>query len=160
LRRVDGDIASDHPARPGVRELYRLLRRQHRGAYSGRTANYIMFATLPVTETRSRVFILNAVSQERARRLPAFLLPLILEITHRLTLAFLHADIAVINQLQYKFGILLPDSDAAFIGWLRYYNSLPAAALLETGAANEALPDKSVPVGRRPGPPPKRCRPA
>ncbi len=105
-------------------------------AYSGRTANYIMFATLPITETHSRIFVLNAVSKQR--NLPAFLVPLILEITHQLTLAFLHADIAVIHQLEYKFGVLLPDSDAGFIGWLRYWNSLPTSSILNRATQTQS----------------------
>jgi len=111
-------------------------------AYSGRTANYILFATLPVTSTRSRIFVLNAMSAARARNLPAPMCALLLEITHQLTLAFLQADIAVVNELQYRFGVLLPDADAGFLGWMRYWNSLPTASVLErgirTGSAQEA----------------------
>ena len=61
-----------------------------------------------------------------------------LEITHQLTLAFLHADIAVVNELQFKFGVLLPEADAGFLGWIRYWNSLPAATLLERGTKLES----------------------
>ena len=50
-----------------------------------------MFATLPITATRSRIFVLNAMSEQSARKLPVFIRPLMLEITHQLTLAFLHA---------------------------------------------------------------------
>jgi phenylpropionate dioxygenase-like ring-hydroxylating dioxygenase large terminal subunit len=109
-------------------------------ARSERTANYIMFATLPITETRSRIFVLNAVTNQRARKLPSLLLPLMLEITHQLTLAFLHADIAVVNELQYKFGILLPESDAGFLGWMRYWNSLPTTSLADRTTQTNALP--------------------
>ncbi len=131
--RVDGMNYNDRLLRAiGVKEV-ELAANCYGGntviAYSGRTANYIMFATLPVTETRSRIFVLNAVTNERARKLPSFILPLMLEITHQLTLAFLRADIAVFNELQYKFGILLPESDAGFLGWMRYWNSLPTASL-------------------------------
>ena len=110
-------------------------------AYSGRTANYIMFATLPITATRSRIFVLNAMSAQSARRLPALIRPLMLEITHQLTLAFLHADIAVVNELQFKFGVLLPEADAGFLGWMRYWNSLPAATLPERGTKLESTPE-------------------
>jgi hypothetical protein len=99
-------------------------------AYSGRTSNYIMFATLPITSTRSRIFVLNAMSEARAKKMIAPLRSLLLEVTHRLTLAFLHADIAVVNELQYKFGVLLPEADAGFIGWMRYWKSLPRASVL------------------------------
>jgi len=108
-------------------------------AYSDRTANYIMFATLPITKTSSRIFVLNAVTQARARKIPAFARPLLMEITHRLTLAFLRHDIRVVNELQFKFGILLPEVDAGFMGWMRYWNSLPTASLLK----GEPLSDTS-----------------
>jgi aminopyrrolnitrin oxygenase len=142
--RVDGTNYNDRLLRAiGVKEV-ELEANCYGGntvvAYSGRTANYIMFATLPITETRSRIFVLNAVTTERARKLPSFILPLMLELTHQLTLAFLHADIAVVNELQYKFGILLPESDAGFLGWMRYWNSLPTASLIDRTTQADSLP--------------------
>lgn len=138
---VGGDGLNDHLLRAiGVREV-ELNANCYGGnviiAYSERTANYIMFATLPITETSSRIFVLNAITQARARKIPAFARPLLLEITHRLTLAFLSHDIEVVNELQFKFGILLPEVDAGFMGWMRYWNSLPTASL----SKGESIPD-------------------
>jgi phenylpropionate dioxygenase-like ring-hydroxylating dioxygenase large terminal subunit len=107
-------------------------------AFSPRTANYIMFATLPVTETSSRIFVLNAITEARARRMNVILRLLLLEITHRLTLAFLQHDIAVVSGLQFKFGILLPEVDAGFMGWMRYWNSLPSATLFDSALQPES----------------------
>lgn len=135
--RVDGTTLNDRVLRAvGVKEV-ELEANCYGGntvvALSGRTANYIMFATLPITETRSRIFVLNAMMSRRAARLPAPVRALLLAITHRLTLAFLHADIAVVNELQYKFGVLLPEADAGFIGWMRYWNALPTASMFDRG---------------------------
>jgi len=140
--RVDGTSYNDRILRTiGVKEV-ELTANCYGGntviAYSGRTANYIMFATLPITATRSRIFVLNAMSDQSARNLPVFIRPLMLEITHQLTLAFLHADIAVVKELQFKFGVLLPEADAGFLGWMRYWNSLPAATMLERGTKSES----------------------
>jgi phenylpropionate dioxygenase-like ring-hydroxylating dioxygenase large terminal subunit len=140
--RVDGTNYNDRILRAlGVKEV-ELTANCYGGntviAYSGRTANYIMFTTLPITATRSRIFVLNAMSEQSARKLPAFIRPLMLEVTHQLTLAFLHADIAVVNELQFKFGVLLPEADAGFLGWMRYWNSLPAATMLERGPKSES----------------------
>jgi phenylpropionate dioxygenase-like ring-hydroxylating dioxygenase large terminal subunit len=107
-------------------------------AFSERTSNYIMFATLPITATRSRIFVLNAMTAARSRKMPGFLRPLLREITHRLTLDFLYNDIAVVNELQFKFGVLLPDADAGFMGWMRYWNSLPTACLTDRTSKTES----------------------
>lgn len=109
-------------------------------ATSGRTSTYIMFATLPVTETSSRIFVLNAITQTRARKIPALLRPVLMEITHRLTLAFLRHDIAIVNGLQFKFGILLPEVDSGFMGWMRYWNSLPTATLADSSPQADSPP--------------------
>lgn len=106
-------------------------------ATSDRTSTYIMFAILPVTETSSRIFVLNAITKMRARKTPGFLRPVLMEITHRLTLAFLRHDIAIVNGLQFKFGILLPEADSGFMGWMRYWNSLPTATLFESASPTE-----------------------
>jgi hypothetical protein len=139
---VDGDGYNDRILRAiGVREV-ELVANCYGGniviAYSDRTANYIMFATLPVTEKSSRIFVLNAITEARAKRIPAILLPLLMEITHRLTLAFLQHDIAIVNDLQFKFGILLPEVDSGFMGWMRYWNSLPTAPPPGSGTRLEA----------------------
>jgi len=34
--------------------------------------------------------------------------------------------------------VLLPEADAGFLGWMRYWNSLPAATLLERGTKSES----------------------
>jgi aminopyrrolnitrin oxygenase len=150
--RVDGMNYNDRILRAvGVKEV-ELVANCYGGntvvAYSGHTANYIMFATLPVTAGRSRIFILNAMSAQRARRLPAFVRRLMLGITHRLTLAFLQADIAVVNELQFKFGVLLPEADAGFLGWMRYWNSLPTTSLLEHGMSSGSALDADLAIGR------------
>jgi len=107
-------------------------------AFSERTSNYIMFTTLPITATRSRIFILNAMTDVRARKTPRLLRPLVREVTHKLTLAFLNNDIAVVNDLQFKFGVLLPDADAGFMGWMRYWNSLPTVSLTDRNSIVES----------------------
>jgi phenylpropionate dioxygenase-like ring-hydroxylating dioxygenase large terminal subunit len=144
--RVDGVNYNDRLLRAiGVREV-ELEANCYGGntvvAYSGRTSNYIMFATLPITSTRSRIFVLNAMAESRAKKMPAPIRSLMLAVTHRLTLAFLHADIAVVDELQYKFGVLLPEADAGFIGWMRYWNALPRASVLgregRSASENEA----------------------
>jgi hypothetical protein len=99
-----------------------------------------MFATLPVTETSSRIFVLNAITKARARKIPALLRPVLMEITHRLTLAFLRHDIAIVNGLQFKFGILLPEVDSGFMGWMRYWNSLPTATLADSSPQADSPP--------------------
>jgi hypothetical protein len=78
------------------------------------------------------------MSGQSSRKLPVYIRPLMLEITHQLTLAFLHADIAVVNELQFKFGVLLPEADAGFLGWMRYWNALPAATMLERETRSES----------------------
>lgn len=110
-------------------------------ATSDRTSTYIMFATLPVTETSSRIFVLNAITQTRARKIPALLRPVLMEVTHRLTLAFLRHDIAIVNGLQFKFGILLPEVDSGFMGWMRYWNSLPTATLADASPQTDSFPN-------------------
>jgi phenylpropionate dioxygenase-like ring-hydroxylating dioxygenase large terminal subunit len=110
-------------------------------ATSQRTSTYIMFATLPVTENSSRIFVLNAMTKTRAQKIPSILRPLLLEITHRLTLAFLWHDIKVVSGLQFKFGILLPEADSGFIGWMRYWNSLPTTTLLDSAYQTSSTPN-------------------
>lgn len=133
---VGGDGYNDRLLRAiGVREV-ELVADCYGGniivATSDRTSTYIMFATLPVTETSSRIFVLNAMTNMRARKIPAFLRPILMEITHRLTLAFLRHDIKVVSGLQFKFGILLPEVDSGFMGWMRYWNALPTATLFDS----------------------------
>ncbi len=140
--RVDGTDYNDRILRAvGVKEV-ELNVNCYGGniviAFSERTANYIMFVTLPITETRSRIFVLNAMTEARSHKIPAFIRPLMLAITHQLTLAFLYNDIAVVNELQFKFGVLLPEADAGFMGWMRYWNSLPSATLLDRATKAES----------------------
>ncbi|MCC7119356.1 MAG: Rieske 2Fe-2S domain-containing protein [Anaerolineales bacterium] len=107
-------------------------------ATSDRTATYIMFAVLPVTQTSSRIFVLNAITKTRMQKIPALFRPAWMELTHRLTLAFLHHDIKIVSGLQFKFGILLPEADAGFMGWMRYWNSLPTATLFDSVSQAES----------------------
>ncbi|MBI3165022.1 MAG: Rieske 2Fe-2S domain-containing protein [Anaerolineales bacterium] len=141
---VGGDGYNDRLLRAiGVREV-ELVADCYGGniivATSDRTSTYIMFATLPVTETSSRIFVLNAITKARARKIPALLRPVLMEITHRLTLAFLRHDIAIVNGLQFKFGILLPEVDSGFMGWMRYWNSLPTATLADSSPQADSPP--------------------
>ncbi|MBL8079881.1 MAG: Rieske 2Fe-2S domain-containing protein [Anaerolineales bacterium] len=142
---VGGDGYNDRLLRAiGVHEV-ELLADCYGGniivATSDRTSTYIMFATLPVTETSSRIFVLNAITKKRAEKIPTIIRPLIMEITHRLTLAFLHHDIKVVSDLQFKFGILLPEVDEGFMGWMRYWNSLPTATLFDSTLQVDSPPN-------------------
>jgi hypothetical protein len=49
---------------------------------------------------------------------------------HQLTIAFLRSDIAVMRDLKFKFGVLLPEVDRTFIEWIKYWKALPRAAAL------------------------------
>ena len=142
--RVDGNGYNDRLLRAlGVGEV-ELVANCYGGnviiAYSERTANYIMFATLPITETSSRIFVFNTITVGRARNIPALARPILLAITHQLTLAFLRHDIKVVNELQFKFGVLLSDADESFMGWMRYWNSLPTATIFDTVQNTETMP--------------------
>ena len=96
-------------------------------AYNARTHARILFTILPVTDKKTRVYILNVMPKERAARLPRPIRRLILTIMHRLTIAFLKSDIVVMRDLQFKLGVLLRDADHVFIQWVKYWKSLPIA---------------------------------
>jgi len=108
-------------------------------AYNARTSSYIMFNVLPLAAEKTRVFILNVMSAHGARALPRFLRRALLEISHALTIAFLKPDIAVMRQLRFKLGILLPDTDRCFIEWVKYWKALPRASALTSHAQPEVV---------------------
>lgn len=98
-------------------------------AYNARTNVRILFTILPVTDKRTRVYILNVMSSKTAPRLPRPLKRLILSFMHQMTIAFLKSDIVVMRDLQFKLGVLLKDADHVFIQWVKYWKSLPLATL-------------------------------
>ena len=103
-------------------------------AYNARTGARILFTLLPVNAQCTRVFILNVMAGRTAAALPRPLRSMALEAMHFLTIAFLTADIAVMRDLQFRLGVLLPEADRAFIEWVKYWKALPLAF----GLANEA----------------------
>ena len=103
-------------------------------AYNARTEARILFTLLPVNAQCTRVFILNVMAERTAAALPRPLRSMALEAMHFLTIAFLTADIAVMRDLQFRLGVLLPEADRAFIEWVKYWKALPPAS----GLANEA----------------------
>lgn len=98
-------------------------------AYNARTKARILFTILPVTDKRTRVYILNVMPRETASKLPRPLRRLVLTIMHHMTIAFLKSDIVVMRDLQFKLGILLKDADHVFIQWVKYWKALPPATL-------------------------------
>jgi nitrite reductase/ring-hydroxylating ferredoxin subunit len=104
-------------------------------AYNARTSARILFALLPLAENRTRVFIVNVIASETARRAPQALRRAVLAVSHELTIAFLKPDIAVMRDLQFRLGVLLPELDQCFIEWVKYWKALPRAASPAAGAA-------------------------
>jgi hypothetical protein len=98
-------------------------------AYNARTNARILFTILPITDSRTRVYILNVMPARTAPRLPRVLRRIILAAMHRLTIAFLKSDIVVMRDLQFKLGVLLRDADSVFIRWIKYWKALPLATL-------------------------------
>lgn len=98
-------------------------------AYNARTNARILFTILPVTDKKTRVYILNVMPSKTAPRLPRLLRRLILSFMHRMTIAFLKSDIVVMRDLQFRLGVLLKDADHVFIQWVKYWKSLPLATL-------------------------------
>ena len=74
------------------------------------------------------------MAERTAAALPRLIRPLALEAMHFLTIAFLTANIAVMRDLQFRLGVLLPEADRAFIEWVKYWKALPLAS----GLVNEA----------------------
>jgi len=98
-------------------------------AYNARTNARILFTILPVTDKKTRVYILNVMPKKTASQLPRQLRRVILAAMHQLTIAFLKSDIVVMRDLQFKLGVLLRDADHVFIQWVKYWKSLPLANL-------------------------------
>ena len=98
-------------------------------AYNARTNARILFTILPVTDKKTRVYILNVMPSKTAPRLPRFIRRLMLSFMHEMTIAFLKSDIVVMRDLQFKLGVLLKDADHVFIQWVKYWKSLPLATL-------------------------------
>jgi phenylpropionate dioxygenase-like ring-hydroxylating dioxygenase large terminal subunit len=92
--------------------------------YNHRTPYVILVAILPIAEQQAQVFI--TIARPHA---PGWLTTLArrvqLPIAHWLTIAFLKPDLAVLEGVRLQPGVLLPDRDACFLAWLRYWNSLP-----------------------------------
>ncbi|TAK11645.1 MAG: hypothetical protein EPO32_11480 [Anaerolineae bacterium] len=97
-------------------------------AYNTHTKARILFIILPISETRCRVYVLNVLHSEAAPK-SALLRRLMLAVIHWLTISFLKPDIRVLRGLQFKLGTLLPDSDHAFIEWVKYWKGLALATL-------------------------------
>ncbi len=104
-------------------------------AYNARTEARILFSLLPLDARRTRVFIVNVIATNTAAGMPRPIRQMVLEVMHFLTVAFLKSDIAVMRDLQFKLGALLPEADRAFIEWVKYWKALPRALALtkETG---------------------------
>lgn len=96
-------------------------------AYNARTNAHILFTILPVTDKKTRVYILNVMPNQTAARMPRPIRRMILSVMHKLTIAFLKSDIVVMRDLQFKLGVLLRDADHVFIQWVKYWKSLPIA---------------------------------
>ncbi len=99
-------------------------------AYNARTDARILFTILPITAGRTRVFILNVMAKRTAPSWPRPMRRMALAAMHVLTIAFLKADVAVMRDLQFKLGVLLPDADGCFIEWIKYWKSLPTTSML------------------------------
>ena len=100
-------------------------------AYNARTDARVPFTILPISEEKARVYILNVIAKHTVSWLPRPLRKFYLAIMHQLTIAFLKADIAVMRDLKFKLGVLLPEADHVFIEWVKYWKSLPPASALE-----------------------------
>jgi len=96
-------------------------------AYNARTHARILFTILPITTGHTRIFIVNVLATRTAAALPRLIRRVALAVMHELTVAFLKADVAVMRDLQFKLGVLLPDVDHVFIEWIKYWKSLPLA---------------------------------
>jgi aminopyrrolnitrin oxygenase len=94
-------------------------------AYNARTHARILFTLLPLAEHRTRVFIVNVIASRTVPTAPGWVRRALLAVMHELTVAFLKPDIAVMRQLQFKLGVLLPDLDHCFIEWVKYWKALP-----------------------------------
>lgn len=103
-------------------------------AYNARTHARILFTLLPRAEHRTRVFIVNVIASRTAPTAPRLVRRALLAGMHELTVAFLKPDIAVMRQLRFKLGVLLPDLDHGFIEWVKYWKALPRVSALTSDA--------------------------
>jgi phenylpropionate dioxygenase-like ring-hydroxylating dioxygenase large terminal subunit len=130
--RVEGEHFHDHLLRRVGVDIVELSAHCWGGnnilAYNARTNARILFTILPVTDKKTRVYILNVMPKRIAPNLPRLFRRLILGAMHKLTIAFLKSDIVVMHDLQFKLGVLLRDADHVFIQWVKYWKSLPLAA--------------------------------
>jgi phenylpropionate dioxygenase-like ring-hydroxylating dioxygenase large terminal subunit len=131
--RVEGGHFHDHLLRSIGVDIVELSAHCWGGnnilAYNARTNARILFTILPVTDKKTRVYILNVMPKGTAARLPHSIRRMILTVMHRLTIAFLKSDIDVMRDLHFKLGVLLRDADHVFIEWVKYWKSLPLATL-------------------------------
>src|SRR5258706_1648284 len=129
---VEGDQFHDHLLRRIGVDIVELSAHCWGGnnilAYNARTNARILFTILPVTDQRTRVYILNVMPKQTAPWLPGPIRRMILGVMHELTIAFLKSDIVVMRDLHFKLGILLRHADHVFIQWVKYWKSLPLAA--------------------------------
>ena len=131
--RVEGGHFHDHLLRRVGVDIVELSAHCWGGnnilAYNARTNARILFTILPVTDKKTRVYILNVMPKKTAPNLPLPFRRLMLGVMHTLTIAFLKSDIVVMRDLQFKLGVLLRDADHVFIQWVKYWKSLPLATL-------------------------------
>jgi hypothetical protein len=96
--------------------------------YNRSTSNTIFVGILPVERHRSRVFISTVMDAHSKGWLAGARRRVLLTLAHWLTLAFLQPDLAVLQGLTLHPQVLLPEADACFIQWLRYWRKLPRSA--------------------------------
>jgi hypothetical protein len=106
--------------------------------YNKRTANTILVALLPVSDTTSRVFIVTVMprGEQGMGRLRQ---QVYLAAARQMTVAFLRPDLQALEGVTMQPRVLLPDHDDALTAYLRYWRALPRAEsglrLSRTGAA-------------------------
>jgi hypothetical protein len=94
--------------------------------YNAATPNTILVALLPVDAEHSRVFV-TTVAVRPAAGLGRLFQRMQLTVAHRLTLGFLRPDMAVLERMELRPRVLLPEADRCFLAWLRYWQALPRA---------------------------------
>jgi len=133
--RVEGKNFNDHLLRLAGVDFVDLAAHCWGGnnilAYNGRTNARILFTIVPITEEKTRIYILNIIAKQTLQDWPRPIRMLALTIMHALTIAFLKADIAVMRDLKFKLGTLLPEADHVFIEWVKYWKTLPRATAIK-----------------------------
>jgi phenylpropionate dioxygenase-like ring-hydroxylating dioxygenase large terminal subunit len=123
-------------------------------AYNHRTGARILFTVLPVDADSSKIFVVNVLSRQTAAGFPRAARQLLVAVMHWLTIAFLAPDVAVMRDLRWDLGVLLPDLDRCFVGWIKYWQSLPTAALAAARSGRrsgaEAGPRQAAEAGAGP----------